>query len=98
MPCTLISWVQLVHLVQMGQKTSLLIFSTFSFACVDDKSTDDGWNVPPVVEIGVPVDIDGDGAADDGGVEGVVILNGKTPHAVLLELFTDAGAGTLLKR
>ncbi|MEM8662898.1 MAG: acetylglutamate kinase [Pseudomonadota bacterium] len=31
------------------------------------------------------------------GVEGVVILNGKTPHAVLLELFTDLGAGTLLK-
>ena len=30
------------------------------------------------------------------GVEGVVILNGKTPHAVLLELFTQHGAGTLL--
>ena len=33
--------------------------------------------------------------ADD--VEGVVILNGKTPHAVLLELFTDHGAGTLIR-
>jgi acetylglutamate kinase len=32
----------------------------------------------------------------DRGVEGVVILNGKTPHAVLLELFTDHGAGTLI--
>ena len=32
----------------------------------------------------------------DGGVEGVVILNGSTPHAVLLELFTDHGAGTLI--
>ncbi len=31
------------------------------------------------------------------GVEGVVILNGKTPHAVLLELYTDHGAGTLIK-
>jgi acetylglutamate kinase len=31
------------------------------------------------------------------GVEGVVILNGKVPHAVLLELFTDQGAGTLLR-
>jgi acetylglutamate kinase len=30
------------------------------------------------------------------GVEGVVILNGKTPHSVLLELFTKHGAGTLL--
>jgi acetylglutamate kinase len=33
----------------------------------------------------------------DQGVEGVVIVNGKTPHAVLLELFTDLGAGTLIK-
>jgi acetylglutamate kinase len=30
------------------------------------------------------------------GVEGVVILNGKTPHVVLLELFTEHGAGTLI--
>jgi acetylglutamate kinase len=32
----------------------------------------------------------------DHGVEGVVILNGKVPHAVLLELFTELGAGTLI--
>ncbi len=30
------------------------------------------------------------------GVEGVVIVNGRTPHAVLLELFTAHGSGTLL--
>jgi acetylglutamate kinase len=36
-------------------------------------------------------------SALEGGVEGVVILNGKTPHAVLLELYTDHGAGTLIK-
>ena len=30
------------------------------------------------------------------GVEGVVILDGKTPHAVLVELLTDGGAGTLI--
>lgn len=36
------------------------------------------------------------GEGDDSGVEGVVILNGKTPHAVLLELFTVHGAGTLI--
>ena len=35
-------------------------------------------------------------AALEKGVEGVVILNGKTPHAVLLELYTDHGAGTLI--
>ena len=34
---------------------------------------------------------------EDEGVEGVVILNGKKPHAVLLELFTEHGAGTLIK-
>jgi acetylglutamate kinase len=34
----------------------------------------------------------------DHGVEGVVIINGKTPHAVLLELFTEHGAGTLIER
>jgi acetylglutamate kinase len=32
------------------------------------------------------------------GVEGVVILDGKVPHAVLLELLTDHGAGTLVTR
>ncbi|MFN3172382.1 MAG: acetylglutamate kinase [Hyphomicrobiales bacterium] len=32
------------------------------------------------------------------GVEGVVILNGKVPHCVLLELFTAHGAGTLITR
>jgi acetylglutamate kinase len=32
------------------------------------------------------------------GVEGVVILDGKVPHAVLLELFTDHGAGTLIHK
>jgi acetylglutamate kinase len=34
----------------------------------------------------------------DQGVEGVVILDGKVPHAVLLELLTDHGAGTLIQR
>ncbi|MGX5775108.1 acetylglutamate kinase [Methylorubrum zatmanii] len=32
------------------------------------------------------------------GVEAVVILNGKVAHAALLELFTDFGAGTLIRR
>ena len=32
------------------------------------------------------------------GVEGVVILDGKMPHAVLIELLTDHGAGTLITR
>ncbi len=32
------------------------------------------------------------------GVEGVVILDGKQPHAVLVELLTDGGAGTLITK
>jgi acetylglutamate kinase len=32
----------------------------------------------------------------EAGVEAVVIINGRVPHAVLLELFTDHGAGTLV--
>src|SRR3954466_12831516 len=34
----------------------------------------------------------------EAGVEGVVILDDKVPHAVLLELLTDHGAGTLMMR
>jgi acetylglutamate kinase len=32
------------------------------------------------------------------GVDGVVILNGRVAHAVLIELFTEHGAGTLIVR
>jgi acetylglutamate kinase len=32
------------------------------------------------------------------GVEAVVIVDGTVSHAVLLELFTDHGAGTLIRR
>ena len=32
------------------------------------------------------------------GVEGVVILDGQQPHAVLIELLTDGGAGTLITK
>ena len=30
------------------------------------------------------------------GVNAVVILNGTHPHSLLVELFTDSGAGTLV--
>lgn len=32
------------------------------------------------------------------GVKGAVILDGRVPHACLLELFTEGGPGTLIKR
>ncbi len=36
-------------------------------------------------------------AAMDGGVRGVVILDGRVPNACLLELYTDHGAGSLIR-
>jgi acetylglutamate kinase len=35
--------------------------------------------------------------AVSGGVEGAVIIDGRVPHALLLELFTEYGVGTLVK-
>jgi len=35
--------------------------------------------------------------AIEGDVEGAVIIDGRVPHAVLVELFTAGGAGTLIK-
>ena len=35
--------------------------------------------------------------AVEGGVEGAVILDGRVPHALLLEMFTEHGAGTLIR-
>ncbi len=37
-------------------------------------------------------------AAIDDGVEAAVILDGRAPHAILLEIFTEHGAGTLIRR
>ncbi len=37
-------------------------------------------------------------AALDGGVDSVHILDGRTPHSIIAELFTDRGVGTLIAR
>ncbi len=37
-------------------------------------------------------------AAVEAGVEAAVIIDGRVPHALLLELFTEHGAGTLIER
>lgn len=36
--------------------------------------------------------------AIQGGVDGAAILDGRVPHTVLVELFTEGGAGTLITR
>ena len=35
--------------------------------------------------------------AVDGDVDAAVIIDGRVPHALLLELFTEHGAGTLIE-
>jgi acetylglutamate kinase len=37
-------------------------------------------------------------AAVEAGVEAVVILDGRRPHAMLVELFTEHGSGTMIRR
>jgi acetylglutamate kinase len=32
------------------------------------------------------------------GVTGVVIVDGRKPHSILFELFSDKGAGTLIRK
>lgn len=37
-------------------------------------------------------------AAVEGGVETAHIIDGRNPHSILLEIFTEAGVGTLVKK
>ena len=37
-------------------------------------------------------------AAVEAGVDGAVIIDGRVPHALLLEIFTEHGVGTLIRR
>ena len=36
--------------------------------------------------------------AVEGGVEAAVMLDGRVPHAMLLEMFTPQGVGTLITK
>jgi acetylglutamate kinase len=33
----------------------------------------------------------------DGGVKNATIIDGRLPHALLIELFTDEGIGTMIE-
>jgi acetylglutamate kinase len=37
-------------------------------------------------------------AGVEGGVETAVIVDGRIPHSLLVELFTDSGQGTMIRR
>ena len=36
--------------------------------------------------------------AVNNGVTGVVIVDGRKPHSILFELFSDKGSGTLIRK
>jgi acetylglutamate kinase len=36
--------------------------------------------------------------AVNNGVRGVVIIDGRRPHSILYELFSDQGSGTLIRK
>ena len=36
--------------------------------------------------------------AVNNGVKGVVIIDGRKPHSILFELFSDKGSGTLIRK
>ena len=36
--------------------------------------------------------------AVENGVRGVVILDGRKPHSILHEIFSDTGSGTLIRK
>jgi acetylglutamate kinase len=61
-----------------------------------DPTTVRRWVNDGVVSGGMVPKVEACLAALDAGVERVTILNGKKPHALLIELLTDAGLGTLV--
>ena len=47
-----------------------------------------------IIETGMIPKVDSAMAAIESGVEKVQFVDGRIPHSVLLEIFTDAGVGT----
>ena len=54
----------------------------------------DGLKKAGVVDKGMIPKVDSAVAAITAGVEKVSLVDGRVPHAVLMEIFTDAGVGT----
>lgn len=54
----------------------------------------DGMKRSGVIDKGMIPKVDSAAAAIQAGVEKVSLVDGRVPHAVLLEIFTDAGVGT----
>jgi len=52
----------------------------------------------PTLESGMIPKMEACLAAVDGGVPAATVIDGREPHAVLLEIFTQAGTGTMVTR
>ena len=51
-----------------------------------------------IVEGGMIPKIENCVDAVENGVRGVVILDGRKPHSILHEIFSDTGSGTLIRK
>ena len=58
----------------------------------------EGLKKSGVIDKGMIPKVDGAVAALQAGVEKVSFVDGRVPHAVLLEIFTDQGVGTEVVR
>jgi acetylglutamate kinase len=84
------------RLVFMSDVAGLLRNAKDSASLISHLSTAD---VPTLKESGIVAEgmipkVDSATAAIESGVEKVQFVDGRIPHSVLLEIFTDAGVGT----
>ena len=78
--------------------------TNFEIIFVDDRSTDGTVQIIEnliklkIVQGGMIPKIKNCIDAVENGVRGVVILDGRKPHSILNEIFSDKGAGTLIRK
>ena len=58
----------------------------------------EGYKAEGVIAGGMLPKIDGMADAIRRGVHEAVIIDGRVPHSILLEMFSDRGAGTMFYR
>ena len=58
----------------------------------------EGYKQAGIIAGGMLPKIEGLAEAIERGVREAVILDGRVPHSILLEMFSDRGAGTMLYR
>jgi acetylglutamate kinase len=87
--------------VAMGAKR-LLLLTDVAGVLDREKSLISELGLPDIARLikegtitgGMIPKVESSAAVVEGGVEGVIVLDGRVPHCVLLELFTPHGVGT----